>query len=196
MKEAGPLEEARRKGSRIKSSKHPVSKSRERGLPYPNNNSTTPAKDPVIQFNSILTLSGNIIRFHRPRAQSCKTDIPTPTAATNGKSKLSPGLQMKGSSDRLLQFNYCTRAAHKIQRNILFTRLPIYYKMRSLGSSQLEELHRYGEGVEPPRLLLLQHSPSPPCVHQSSSSLSSVLLGVYGGIGTQSWWTKSSALVD
>jgi len=39
-------------GSHIKGSKHPVSKSREEGLLYPQNNSTTPARDPVIQFNS------------------------------------------------------------------------------------------------------------------------------------------------
>lgn len=35
LREAGPLEEAQRKGSHIKGSKHPVSKSREGGFPTP-----------------------------------------------------------------------------------------------------------------------------------------------------------------
>ena len=121
LREAGPLEEAQRKGSHIKGSKHPVSKSREGGFPTPK--TILQHQLGILKFNSILTLSGNTIRFHRPRAQSCKTEIPAPTSATNGKSKLSPGLQMKGSSDRLLQFNYFARAAHKTQRNILFVRL-------------------------------------------------------------------------
>jgi len=83
----------------------------------------------VLQFNSILTLCTQR-QHHIPQV---KGSVPktAPTAGANSKSGLSPmllsnWLSVGGSQDSLLRFDEFARAAHRTQRNLLLTRLPVY----------------------------------------------------------------------
>ena len=78
-----------------------------------------------------------------------------------------------GRPTSLSEFNQFARVAHRTQRNILLTRLLIYYKRLLLGNSQMEEIHRakyMGRGTEFPCPLWAHHSQSINTIHQPGSS--------------------------
>ena len=78
-----------------------------------------------------------------------------------------------GRPTPLAGFNQFARVAHITQRNILLTRLLIYYKRLLLRNSQMEEIHRakyMGRGREFPCPLWAHHSRSINTIHQPGSS--------------------------
>ena len=129
-------------------------------------------------------LPGDSITSHRLRFQSYKTVLTQPTQLRLPVT--SPGGYLcfwptRGGNSSLLGFDSFARAAPRAQRNILLTRLLVYYKRISLRNSQIEGRHKakYGERawsfwIPFPDL----------CVHQPGSSLKAVLLGFYGGFIT------------
>ena len=91
------------------------------------------------------------------------------------------------------------RAAHRTQRNIILSRLPVYYKRIQLRNSQMEEMHRAGYRERTWSFQALSDfatHPKCPCVHQSGRCLKPVFLGFHGGFIVKAWLIKSPAIGD
>lgn len=74
---------------------------------------------------------------HRLNAQPLKSALPLHPLHTPVKQvQVFPVLQIRGSHNPLLGFNYFARVAHRNLENSALTRLPIYYKGIQLRSSQ------------------------------------------------------------